>query len=149
MEKRKLKKGELGNHIVLGLLICGFAQAAVVKVSAGNYADERYTFSFGNEGDWSTTHERIKEDNTSVYMKCVSSDLVSNAYDAYAWGYDEDTNNYFCSSDKYTFSEGDIKKMTNYIYENGGEWALIRANLNEGSGYTTGTFTGLWSPDSI
>jgi len=144
-----MKKGKTGNYIILGLLICGLVQVTAVNVKAGNYSDENYTFCFYNDGDWSTTHQRIKEDNTSVYMKCVSSDTASNAYDAYAWGYDEDSDNYFCSSDKYTFKEGDIKKMTNYIHENGGEWALIKANLSEGCGFTTGMFTGLWSPDSI
>jgi len=149
MKKGKSKKGKMGNYIILGLLICGFAQAAAVKVSAGNFFDTSYTFCFLIEGKWSTTQQRIKENNTSVYMKCMSSDFASNAYDAYAWGYDEDNDIYFCSSDKYTFMEGDIKKMTNYIYENGGEWAFIRAKLNEGSGRTTGVFSGLWSPDSI
>ena len=139
----------IGNYIIIGLLICGFVQAAEVKVSAGNWQDEGYSFCFSDKGDWETTYVSVKEDDTSVYMNCESSDIEYNSYNAYVYGYIRDLDASFCSSDMYTFQAGNIKKMLNYVYENGGQFAYVNAVLNESSGFSTGVFTGVWSPDSI
>jgi len=144
-----MKKGKLGNYIIIGLLICGFIQVAAVKVSASNWQDTSFDFCFSADGNWETTMVRTKEDNTSVYMNCESSDNYNNSYDAYVWGYDCDLDEYFCCSDVYTFVAGDVKKMINYVYENGGEYTYIKAELTANNGFNTGMFSGLWSPDSI
>ena len=134
-------KSKVTMFISLGVLMAAMA----MPVFANNYEDTRYSFDFGN-GYWQTTPERIKEDDTYVYMYCDSSHTPGDSYYAWAWGYNSDTRSDFESSKRYQFFNGTVYKMTNYIYENDGDYAYVKAR-HAGSG--VGKFSGLWSPDSI
>ena len=127
--------------ISLGVLVAAMA----MPVFANNHKDTRYSFDFGN-GYWQTTPERIKEDDTYVYMYCDSSHTPGDSYYAWAWGYNSDIGEIFESSDAYRFYSGTKKLMINYINENDGDYAYIKAR-HSGSG--VGKFSGVWSPDSI
>ena len=134
-------KSKVTMFISLGVLVAAMA----MPVFANNHADTAFAFNFGN-GYWQTTPERIKEDDSYVYMKCTSSVSADDSYDAWAWGYNSDTGEIFESSDAYRFYSGTKKLMINYINENDGDYAYIKAR-HSGSG--VGKFSGVWSPDSI
>ncbi len=143
----KLKKNRknLKNKVVTGFMVGAMMAMAVTPVFANNYHDSDFAFNFGN-GYWQTTPERVKEDDSYVYMNCTSSNTPGDSYDAYVWGWDTDDNRDFETGGPYTYYEGTIRKMTNYVYENDGDYAYIKARH---SGAGDGVFSGLWSPDSI
>ncbi len=140
-----MKKSSIKNKVTMFISLGVLISAMSMPVFANNHADTAFAFNFGN-GYWQTTPERIKEDDSYVYMKCTSSVSANDTYDAWAWGYNSDTGEDFKSSDSYTFRAGITHKMTNYIYENDGDYAYIKARH---TGKGDGIFRGLWSPDSI
>ena len=112
---------------------------------ASNWQDTAFKFDFGGSR-WKTTEMRIKEDDSYVYMNCQYSEDADDYYDAYVWGWNSQENIRFETGGPYRFYERTVLKMTNYVYENDGDYAYIRADhTGDGNGY----FTGLWSPDSI
>lgn len=142
----KKNQKKLGNRIVLGAVMAMLLQATVVPVLASNYHDSNYEFDFTN-GYWQTTPERTKEDDTSVYMKCKWSETDSDYYDASVWGWSpSDGIEFQTDNGPYTFREGTVQYMVNWVYENDLEYAYVKAR-HTGSG--AGHFTGVWSPDSI
>lgn len=146
MKHVKTAKKKLGNRIVLGALMAMMVQATVVPVMAGNYLDTPFDFDFSGS-DWQTTEERMKEDDTSVYMRCEWSATEGDCYAASVWGYSPSEDmEYSVGNGDYKFSAGTTRKLINWVYENDLEYAFIRA-YQIGSG--VGHFTGVWSPDSI
>ena len=140
-----MKKNSIKNKVTMFISLGVLMSAMSIPVFANNHTDTAFAFNFGN-GYWQTTSERIKEDDSYVYMKCTSSYSSGDTYEAWAWGYNSDTGEDFKSSDSYTFQAGITHKMTNYIYENDGDYAYIKARH---TGKGDGIFRGLWSPDSI
>lgn len=140
-KNKKSTKGKVVTGIIAGTLICMTA----IPAFANNHSDWGFEFDFNNDY-YQTTPERVKEDDSYVYMKCLSSRSSGDSYDAHTWGWNSDLNIMFESSGAYTFYEDSEIKMINYIYENDGDYAFIKARH---SGDGEGKFTGLWSPDSI
>ncbi|MGN0339895.1 MAG: hypothetical protein ACI4D0_05305 [Lachnospira sp.] len=142
MERKKLVK-----RIVMLLSVAMLTIGTIIPSIAeeNNHGDTWFEFNFGN-GYWQTTEQRVKKDDSYVYMKCVSSESSGDSYNAYVWGWDADLNIRFETGGPYTFYQGTVRKMTNYVYENDGDYAYIKAR-HAGSG--SGIFSGVWSPDSI
>ncbi len=145
---RKTKK-KLGNLIALGLLCIIGVQSGITVVKANNYGDSSFYFSFGGSGYWNTTEERLKEDDSSAYMICTWATEPEDAYEAYVWGYNSNTNREACTSNAYIFHLGEFHYMINYTYENGYNYEYIKARLCDGGNDGVGAFAGYWSPDSI
>ena len=140
-----MKLKTLGNKIVAMAAFGILVSASVVPTLASNWQDTAYKFDFGDR-TWDTTEMRIKEDDSYVYMNCQYSEDAGDYYDAYVWGWNSDIDSRFQTGGPYRFKQGTVRKMTNYVYENDGDYAYIRAkHTGAGNGY----FTGLWSPDSI
>lgn len=146
MKRVKTAKKKLGNRIVLGALLAMVLQTTVVPVMASNYLDTPFDFDFGESG-WQTTTERMKEDDTSVYMSCEWSATEGDCYEAEVCGYSSsEDREYSVGNGFYTFYEGTTRKLINWVYENDLEYAFISA-YHTGGG--EGHFTGVWSPDSV
>lgn len=115
----------------------------------------RFDFTIYQSQMYATSTGRIKEDDSSVYMKCTLS-YMSNMtgdfkYNAIAHGGYSPAGSYSdCwyqghHSSTYTFQQGNEKLMSNYIVESGKSHAKIFVSQN---GYMA-SFWGLWSPDSV
>lgn len=148
LQGKKAGKKKWGNRIVLAALLGMLAQSTVVPVVASNFLDTGFTFVFtGEEQEWESTRERLKEDNTSVYMKCIEASEEGDYYYAYVWGWRESDNwERELSLGPAKFYQGTTKKMVNWVYEYNYDYAFIRATTR---GECAGRFWGAWSPDSI
>ena len=139
------RKSKAGNMIVAFLAFAIIMSITIIPAMASNWQDTAFIFDFGGSR-WKTTEMRIKEDDSYVYMNCQYSEDADDYYDAYVWGWNSQENIRFETGGPYRFYERTVLKMTNYVYENDGDYAYIRADhTGDGNGY----FTGLWSPDSI
>lgn len=138
-------KKNIKNKIITGLIAGMAICATVMPTLANNCKDRGFDFNFGN-GYWQTTVEDTKQDDSYVYMRCDDSWTPGDAYDAYVWGYNQDINSDFQTGGPYRFYQGTETFMTNYVYENDGDKAYIKAR-HAGAGI--GVFSGVWSPDSV
>lgn len=123
------------------LMIC-----CTIQAKASNYTDTAFDFYFrSSTGGVSCTERREKLDDTSVYMKCEST---SYSYTARVYASPTMYGAYYDVSNDHTyvFNSGTVRKMINYVYENGFKYAVIYADRNYSYNYVA---TGLWSPDSI
>ncbi|MGN0339893.1 MAG: hypothetical protein ACI4D0_05295 [Lachnospira sp.] len=139
------KNTSLRGKLVALLSFVTLIVVTVVPAFANNHSDSGFVFNFGN-GYWQTTPERVKEDASYVYMKCTTCHTPGDSYEAYVWGYNSSLDSDFESGGPYSFKNGVVHKMTNYVYENDGDYAYVKAR-HTGSG--VGIFSGVWSPDSI
>ena len=139
---RKISK-KIGNIMIAILGTLFLTNMALTSVFGNNCSDSEYVFVFTGD-DWQTTKERVKEDDSFVYMKCTYSSNAEAFYNAYVWGYNSDENVDFLASNRYRIGPNMAVKMVNDVYENGGNYAFVRAK----SSYLA-TFYGVWSPDSI
>lgn len=141
-----IRTKRVGDKIVALAAFAILLSISVIPALASNWKDTAYTFNFENS-TWQTTEMRVKEDDSYVYMNCQYSEYSGDTYNAYVWGWNSDTNTRFETGGPYSFWEGKVRKMTNYVYENDGDYAYIRAEYS--GDHSDGYFKGLWSPDSI
>lgn len=139
-----MKKKKINNTIII-LLTLSLILFSIIPVTASNYHDTTYEFYFRSSAGISETELREKEDDTSAYMKCTSTE---HPYTASVVGVYKDSSIRYDASGghRYTFYSGTVTKLINYVYENNFSYAAIRALRSYSSSYYA---TGLWSPDSI
>ena len=136
--------------IILVVMSVMMLISAISIFASATNVDDPFSFTFNGYMD--RTNVRYKDNESNMYMYCVSSDTP---YIASARG--RATQNYGdfvdCSYDiadptpkvfTYTFTPGIKRFMYNYVRENGFVWAAISANTSS-NGYATGW----WSPDSV
>lgn len=127
---------------------------------ASNWADTDFTFELISEGSscYAVQENRLKMDDSSVYMKCTSSSRTSTnssegGYYGTAHGSSDEVGGLLdCfsgskHSETYAFSVGTTRYMKNYINETGHIYANIRCVGGKYLRYMQ--FKGVWSPDSI
>lgn len=140
-----MNKCKIGNRVVALLGFAILLSVSVIPTLASNWKDTAFKFDFGGNS-WATTEMRVKKDDSYVYMNCQYSEDSDDYYDAYVWGWNENLDSRFQTGKAYRFYENTVYPMVNYVYENDGTHAYIRAkHTGGGNGY----FKGLWSPDSI
>lgn len=138
-----MKKKYLSKSIILTTIL---ATCFTIPVIASNYMDTTYNFYFKTSTNgYYYTELREKQDDTSVYMKCNST---TYSYTAHVVGTKTEFGVVYDVSGghNYTFNSGTVRKMINYVYENGLKYAAVYAERNYSYDYTA---TGVWSPDSI
>ena len=117
-----------------------------IPVSASNYKDTVFDFYFKTAAGGTTKTElREKQDDSSAYMKCEKTTfpytalvIASQSVDDYAFDVSD--------GHTYTFDNGTVYKMINYVYENNFKYAAIAAKRVYSYNYAA---NGLWSPDSV
>lgn len=93
---------------------------------------------------------RVKEDSTSVYLKCSSGG--NGSFEGTVYGATSSNGTYSNrtyngkKAPTYAIQKGDIKYMTNYNYETSAPYTKVFYDSKYVS-YTT--MSGVWSPDSI
>ncbi len=135
--------------------LIGVALAAAVVMSAGamvasanNHYDESFSFTFQGKEDY--TKGRLKDDDSSMYIKVNSG----GAFVAAAYGRNSETGTLYPaykSSNGTSYTKtcyvGQSYYLYNYVHENGYKYGSIQgAPLNPTQWYTA---TGVWSPDSV
>ena len=128
--------------------IAAFLMAATMVTSMGamtananNHADTVYAFNF-NQSERRTDY-REKQDDSSSYMKCISTEAP---YTAHVYGYKDGKIYDRSLGNTYQFNSGTVRFMLNNVYETGMRYAGIYGTRNYGYSYTA---SGVWSPDSI
>lgn len=117
-----------------------------ICVSASNYKDTIFEFYFKTAtGGDVTTEPREKQDDSSAYMKCEKTVFpytakVLGMNGLFEMRYD------MSGGHEYTFDNGTVYKMINYVYENNLKYAAIYAKRVYSYNYSA---NGLWSPDSV
>lgn len=145
----------------MGTAVLMLAGMLPTVAMANNHEDDPWVFNVSAQGGkaYVSPANRNKLDNTSSYMKCdtFTQIYIGGSGDTYVGTVhgskgiklsDGLSDVYYGSrhSTSYTFKQGTVKYMTNFLYEAGYEYANIYCDAK----YTTyAKFTGVWSPDSI
>lgn len=140
------KKRTLAGKIVCGALAAAMViSGSMMYAGASNYHDTEKTLSFFR-GHWvDSTDPREKQDNTSVYVHCVSSPETFRVHAEGAYGKSGDY--WDVSKQWYQISQGGTVRIINYIYENGCSWAKVIGDADDFDNDYDATIA--WSPDSI
>ena len=140
---RRIKK-VLGTVLLSAMV---FSVAGNASVLANNWEDTNFSFTFNNAQKY--TAARKKEDTSKMYMKC-NSITANRSYTAHAIGCKtaSSSDRVDCSRGyAYTFnSAGQHYYMTNFVKENGYNYARIAANPNYANQFSA---SGVWSPDNV
>lgn len=144
----------------LGSAVLMLAGAFPAINYASNWADTDFSFELISEGSsrYAVSINRLKTDDSSVYMKCTSSSRTStNSSEGGYYGTAHGSSGELggltdCFSGSkhsktYFFSAGTERYMTNYINETGHIYANIYCVGGKYLRYMN--FKGVWSPDSI
>ncbi|MCI8824600.1 MAG: hypothetical protein HFH63_01700 [Lachnospiraceae bacterium] len=144
----------------LGTAVLMLAGAFPAINYASNWADTDFSFELISEASsrYAVSINRLKTDDSSVYMKCTSSSRTSTnssegGYYGTAHGSSRELGGLAdCfsgskHSETYMFYEGATRYMKNYINETGHIYANIYCVGAKYLRYMN--FKGVWSPDSI
>lgn len=136
----KKKKSIASRIVAVSLAAMTLFSLGAIGTSAANTHDTTFDFRFARHMD--KTDGRLKENNSKVYMYCYEA---THPYTARVYGGDINTC-FFDMSDGhvYTFTSGTVRRMTNYVYENGAPYAVV---IGEPTYWDSGAW-GYWSLDS-
>lgn len=143
MKGTKLKKRVVSACLAVMLV----ASIGVLGVSANNYHDTDFSFTFQPSSTYGTdyTGARHKDDTSYSCMQCITANNITYHATVVA---ERDGSGLMQSvgSPSYPFRAGIYNyNMVNYVKENGYNWAGILAVVD--GVYKSGTATGKWSPD--
>ena len=128
----------------MGICALMIAAATVLPASANNHDDTSFKF-FEYNSSSGQTDRRVKEDDSSMYMKPI---MLSASYDAYAVGANSKTSTVTPCDNGYVFrigTQGREYFINNWVCEWGFTYGAIHGDRVSGGG----TVSGVWSPDSV
>lgn len=130
-------------------LMVSISAIKMEPVSAANTKDKAFNFKFTEKKR--ITDGRIKEDDSSCYMRCVTA---TTPYKAWVLGgvYGQEYTN--CAGKyKYYFEKGDKRYMYNLVVEkakaSGDSDKTLVAAIRVKPDKQKGQASGYWSPDSV
>ncbi len=136
------KTNKIVKMCVFAMLLTMIISIVSINVGAKNNIDSPFSYELTG-GDNFKTPFRDKEDDSSVYMKCINA---TGSYEARVYSGPRNA----CAVDvsfgyHYHFVQGNARFMYNYAYECGYDIAAVFATT-----YNNGTVaSGVWSPDSV